>query len=344
MQSFTRAIRPGMAEPPMPLLRSALDPLVDVLRAELARRGFSLPGERPGSPAAFTRWYLQVVQMLEADVALTTGAQPITRSEIELMCRCALTAKNLGHAMQLVAQFCAALHPRAGRVGIACGRLETAFYLDSLRMQPSTAGSLLDITGLFAFYQLFQWLSGVDLQLQQVRIGAISREDMLPFLRLFGAPVLAGGNEYALSFPVGIDALPVVRSVAEFADFFELYPCAVFGGHLNTLAEQVGAVLGAAMAGEADIPTQAELARGLGIPLSTFRQRLHAADTSYSAIREECLREAAERLLCIRRTPIGTIAQQLGFSDAASFRRFFRRAYGCSPSRWRVDAQQAPGE
>tara|TARA_R110002072_G_scaffold7118_31_gene39217 strand:- start:6295 stop:7266 length:972 start_codon:yes stop_codon:yes gene_type:complete len=323
----------------MPLLRNSLDPLVDVLRAELAQRGISSPGAHPESAVAFTRWYLQVVQMLEADVALASGTQAISRSEIELMCRCALTARDLGQAMQLVAEFCKALHPRAGCVGITPGKRELAFSLDSLRAERSTASSLLDITGLFAFYQLFQWLAGVDLQLLQVRIGAISREDMLPFLRLFAAPVLAGGKEYALSFPVGIDKLPVVRSVSEFGAFFELYPCAVFGSHLNTLAEQVGAVLGAAMAGGAGVPTQAELAISLGIPLSTFRHRLHVAGTSYRAIREQCLRETAERLLQGGDTPISLIAQQLGFSDSASFRRFFRRAYGCAPSDWRGNQQ-----
>lgn len=323
--------------------RNSLDPLIDVLRDELAVRGIASPGVRPDTAAAFTRWYLQVVRRLESDVAAESDSQPISRREIELLCRCALTATNLGEAMQLVGDFCAALRPRAGQVSVRKREQELALSLDSLRPERSTATSLLDITGLFAFYQLFQWLAGVDLQLQQVRIGAISREDMLPFLRLFGVPVLAVGNEYTLSFPPGIDALPVVRSTADFAAFFDLYPCAVFGSHLNTLAEQVAATLGASMVRGGEVPRQADLARSLGIPLSTFRHRLRSAGTSYRDIREQCLREAAEGLLRDSDMPVGAVAQQLGFSDSASFRRFFQRVCISSPTRWRRDVRRAIG-
>ncbi|MCB1842530.1 MAG: helix-turn-helix domain-containing protein [Halioglobus sp.] len=326
-----------------PLVSNSLDPLIDVLQDELADRGISVPGVRPGSAAAFTRWYLEVVQRLETDVAAESGSQPISRREVELLCRCALTAKDLGEAMQLVADFCAALYPRAGELRVRMRSQELALSLDSLRPECSTASSLLDITGLFAFHQLFQWLAGVDLQLQEVRIGTISRDDMLPFLRLFGAPVLAGGDEYALSFPASIDALPVVRSAADFGAFFELYPCAVFGSHLNTLAEQVAATLGASMLKGASVPRQADLARSLGIPLSTFRHRLRSARTSYREIREQCLREAAEHLLRDSDMPVAAVAEQLGFSDSASFRRFFRRVCDSSPTRWRRDVTRVAG-
>ena len=310
----------------------SIDPLIDLLAEELAACGIAIPAPRPASPAQFNRWYLQMVQLLEAHVAGAAGRRPMTRGEVELLCRTALTARDLAQAMALCASFCAALYPRAGRIYSRRRRADVAFCLDSLRREMSSASSLCDITGLFAFCQLLQWLAGVDLRLREVRIGPAEREDLLPFLKLFGAPVLAGGREYALLYPVEILDLPVVRSPGEFDDFFALYPCVVFGGGVIELADQVAAVLGAAARRGGGLPTQAAVARSLGIPEATFRRRLQRAERSFRSLREACLREEAATLLARGERSIADIASHLGFSDAAAFRRSFRRWYGCAPS------------
>jgi len=322
---------PNHPKHPVP---GSIGPLIDLLAAELTACGIAFPGPRPASAAAFTRWYLQVVQLLESHVAGAAGRAPMTRDEVELMCRTALTARDLAEAMSLCATFCGALHPRAGRLRIRRQGDTVAFCLDSLRRETSGASSLCDITGLFAFGQLLQWLAGVDLQLREVRIGPLEREDVLPFLRLFGAPVLAGGGDYALLFPATVLDLPVVRVPGEFARFFEFYPCALFGGGVTGLPEQVAAVLGAAARQGGGLPTQAALARSLGLPLATFRRRLQQAGRPFRELREACLREAAANLLARGDRSIADIASHLGFSDATAFRRSFRRWYGCAPSGW----------
>jgi len=159
---------------------------------------------------------------------------------------------------------------------------------------------------------------------------------VLPFLRLFQAPVLAGGEGYALDFPLEALALPVVRTPAEFPAFFTNFPCDVFGPRGRALAEQVSALLAAALRQGAALPSQAQLAGGLGLSLSTFRQRLHAAGTGYRALREEALRGAARRALLQADASVGDISQQLGFADAATFRRAFRRWEGVTPGAWRT--------
>jgi len=340
---FTVRYPQRMTDHPKPPARRAgtaavpgsIDPLVDLLAAELTACKIAFPGTRPTSPAAFTRWYLEVVQLLESHVAGAAGRTPMTRGEVELMCRTALTARDLAQAMALCATFCAALYPRAGRLQIRRRGDEVAVCLDSLRREATGASSLCDITGLFAFSQLLQWLAGVDLRLREVRIGPVERVDVLPFLKLFGAPVLAGGSDYALLFPAAVLELPVVRSTAEFARFFEFYPCAVFGGGVIELPDQVAAVLGAAARRGGGLPTQAELARSLGLSLATFRRRLRGTGHSFRALREACLREEAANLLARGGgRSIADIASHLGFSDATAFRRSFRRWYGCAPSAW----------
>src|SRR5690606_8906440 len=124
-----------------------------------------------------------------------------------------------------------------------------------------------------------------ELPLRQVCIGPIRRQDVLPFLRLFRAPVLAGGEDYALEFEASALALPVVRAPSEFAAFFHSFPCAVFGARDHSLSAQVSALLAAALRHGAPLPGQGQLAAGLGLPLSTFRRRLQQGGDSYRALR-----------------------------------------------------------
>ncbi|WP_279243590.1 AraC family transcriptional regulator [Candidatus Litorirhabdus singularis] len=324
--------------------QTAFAPLVQLLEQELAGMGLHSPAARIQSLPEFTRYYLDVVQLLEAQVAGAAEHSPMSRGEVELMCRSTLSAVNLAEAIAICESFCAMLDPRAGRTGLREEGDSATFYLDSLRPATTTASSLVDITGLFAFQQLFQWLTGVELPLRQVGIGAIQRDDVIAFLKLFRAPVLAGGTRYTLVFDRSALELPVVRSQGDFAEFFAVFPCGVFEFTANSLPQQVAALLHAAIRQSEAVPGQAALAASLGIPLSTFRRHLAAAGTSFREIRERCLRDNAEQLLLRTELAIAEIAAQLGFSDASAFRRAFRQWLGVSPRAWRestVAAQTA---
>ncbi len=336
----TRQRAPGLSEQDAPAATSAtFAPLVALLLTELESCG-QADGLRqpPLTLAGFTRWYLEVVQRLEAHLAGGDNHAPMAREEVELMCRCALSAADLREAILICERFARMLHPRAGLVRLEITGARASFRLDSLRGQPSTAGSLVDITGLFAFLQLFQWLLGRELPLQQVRIGPIRRQDVLPFLRLFRAPVLAGGDDYALDFDAAALALPVVRSPGEFSAFFHSFPCAVFGARAHSLPDQVGALLAAALRHGTPLPGQAQLARDLGLPLSTFRRRLRQGGCSYRVLREAALRNAACEALSEPGRRIGDIAASLGFADSGTFRRAFVQWFGMAPGRWRERA------
>ena len=318
-------------------------PLVDLLLAELESCG-QAEGLRqpPRTLAGFTRWYLDVVQRLEAYLAGGDNHAPMARAEVELMCRCALSGADLREAIDICQQFARMLHPRAGSIRLEAVADRASFRLDSLRGQASTAGSLVDITGLFAFLQLFQWLLGRELPLRQVRIGPIRRQDVLPFLRLFRAPVLAGGEDYALEFEGAALGLPVVRAPSEFAAFFHSFPCAVFGAQAHSLPAQVSALLVAALRHGAPPPAQAQVAADLGLPLSTFRRRLQQGGSNYRSLREAALRNAACEALAQPDRQISAIATRLGFADTGTFRRAFVQWFGMPPGVWRERALASP--
>lgn len=312
-------------------------PLRQLLESELQAAGLevSVTGDTANA-AGFMRWYLRAIQALEAHVASGDEHAPMARREVELQCRCALTGASLAEAVELLARFADLLYPRAGQISLELSGDQALFKLDSLRRQTTTASDMVDITGLFAFHQLLQWLAGRELPLRQVRAGPTRRDDVLPFLKLFRAPVLSGGSDYALVFERSVLAWPVVRTAAEFPRFFELFPCAVFLPTRHSLSAQVAILFSAMLTRGQPLPTQAELARELGKSVSAFRQQLRQEGSGFRQLRERALAEAAATGLA-RGQDVAAVAAQLGFADAGSFRRAFRQWYGCAPRQWQAE-------
>lgn len=315
----------------------SLKPLVELLRDELENLAIAPPaGNAADSLASFSKWFLEAAQLLETHTATSDEHRPLSRREIELMCRSALSASNIHEAMHLVIDFSQMLTPRLGCLKIQAAGTRIRFLHDSLRPTHTSASSLLDIIGLFAFKQLFDWLAGSNLALHQVGIGSMNRESVLPFLQLFKVPVLAEGEVYYLEYDTQALERQVVVRPGDFEQFFEFYPCSIFPTKHLDLAQEVSALISAAITQAAPIPKLNDIATALEIPSSTFRRMLAKKQTSFRAIRDQCLFDAAKYSLECSEQSIGQLAIRLGFKDSDSFRQAFSRWSGMSPSAWRT--------
>lgn len=85
-------------------------------------------------------------------------------------------------------------------------------------------------------------------------------------------------------------------------------------------------------------PTQAEMAARYGVSTRTFMRYLKREDTAYQQLLDEARKEQALWHLQRTRASIDTIAERLGYADAASFRRTFHRWFRISPSAMRGSA------
>lgn len=85
----------------------------------------------------------------------------------------------------------------------------------------------------------------------------------------------------------------------------------------------------------AEPPGLEPLARQLHCSSRTLRRRLQELGTSYQALIDELRYERAKALLGEQGRPIYRIAEELGFSETASFRHAFQRWSGLAPSRFR---------
>jgi AraC-like DNA-binding protein len=79
------------------------------------------------------------------------------------------------------------------------------------------------------------------------------------------------------------------------------------------------------------VPSQAEVARGLALSPRTLARRLEEAGTSFTVLLDETRRALAEQYL--RRTDfsVAEVAYLVGFAEASSFNRAFRRWTGRAP-------------
>ena len=82
----------------------------------------------------------------------------------------------------------------------------------------------------------------------------------------------------------------------------------------------------------------------LGISPATFRRRNRASGSSFRRFREETLVEASLNLLADGTQSISSIAAQLGYADARSYRRFIKAATGRTPDQLRTERRTAAME
>ena len=102
---------------------------------------------------------------------------------------------------------------------------------------------------------------------------------------------------------------------------------------ISGIAEQVRAVL---LAPDGFLKSAEEVAEGLGLSLRSLRRKLDAEDSSFRIIQEQARRELAEQMLSSTAMTIEELAFHLGYSDAASFTRAFRRSHEVSPGEYRA--------
>ena len=319
----------------------AFTALIELLQDELQVVGINPPNDdNIADSKGFAQWFLATIQLLERYVANSDAHLPMSRNEVELMCRCALTASTLAQAFKLIEHFTAMLYPRAGKFTVSRTANSLRVSLDSLRTERTMASSLVDVAGLFAYKQLFHWLSNGQANCLQVGIGEIPRSDLMPFLLLFNVPVLAEGENLYLDYELSLETTAVVATTGEFDEFFVNFPCNLFQQSQQQLEQQVSALITAAVKQALPIPNQVDIAATLQIPLSTFRRKLSARNHSFRSIREHCLQENAQQLLQRQGLNIIDIGERLGFKDGDTFRNAFKRWTGLAPQQWRLKHQK----
>lgn len=87
-----------------------------------------------------------------------------------------------------------------------------------------------------------------------------------------------------------------------------------------------------------------EAARAVGLSVRSLRRRLSAEGSSYQTVANEALTIVAKHMLMSTQYTIQETGYAMGFADARSFHRAFRRWTGITPGAYRRSQQEGPGE
>jgi AraC-like DNA-binding protein len=107
----------------------------------------------------------------------------------------------------------------------------------------------------------------------------------------------------------------------------------------RSLVEQVRERLAARLDGDASL---VRIALDLNMNARTLQRQLDAEQMSFQKLLDEARHAQAIKLLSDPAWRVGELATRMGYADAASFRRAFRRWTGLTPARFRAQCAAAP--
>ncbi len=90
----------------------------------------------------------------------------------------------------------------------------------------------------------------------------------------------------------------------------------------------------------ATLLSSSAVAQRLGFSERTLHRRLASEGHAFQQLNEQIKQRLAERLLSDSRLDLASIAQRLGYAEAASFSRAFSRWTGCAPGQWKRQGRQ----
>ena len=82
-------------------------------------------------------------------------------------------------------------------------------------------------------------------------------------------------------------------------------------------------------------PSAENVARQMGMSLSTFKRFLARQNLGFRALRDSVIRELATRALAETDVRVSQVAMQLGYSEVSAFNHAFLRLVGQSPREYR---------
>ncbi|OEC36982.1 AraC-type DNA-binding protein [Pseudomonas cuatrocienegasensis] len=178
-------------------------------------------------------------------------------------------------------------------------------------------------------------LLGQPLPLQQAEFCHAQPEYVARYGQSFPCPLTFEAQRNAFAFPAALleQRLPLADRVTH-GEMVER--CRRLNAEFSSRQAWLERVRQLLAAHLATPPGLEKLAQQLHCSPRTLRRHLQALGTSYQELLDELRFERAKALLNDQGWPICRIAEDLGFSESASFRHAFQRWSGVAPSRFRA--------
>jgi len=153
--------------------------------------------------------------------------------------------------------------------------------------------------------------------------------------RVYQAPIRYDAPHIGLVFDARWLSLPVVQNPQSLREFLRHAP-----GNLliryrdgSRVSERIRRQLRKHLDGE--LPSLEDMGQLLGMTTQTLRRRLQDEGHGYQALKDDLRRDAAIELLARPELTLVDIANRVGFSEASTFARAFKKWCGVAPGEYR---------
>jgi AraC-like DNA-binding protein len=332
-------------------VHSALRALDAAQRAEvLAEAGIASgllvqPGARVPA-AAFSRLWMAVARLLD-DEFFGLDSRRMKVGTFAMLCHALAGQPTVGAALRLALRGFGLCFDDIGaslRIGGGAASLVISNGIAGNRCdaEAQDARRFADETLLVMLQGLLCWLAGRRVAITRLDWGHPRPAHGDEYRRMFSPLLRFDAGATAISFDAKVLQSAVTVSAAGLKAFLRDAPQSVFLKQVaaSGLSDRARRLCRNALDRGDPAPTLARVAAVLGLSAATLRRRLEDEGASWGQLKDAVRRDLALLLLAERgkeaALSVGEIAARLGFNDASTFYRAFRKWTGSAPGAWRA--------
>ncbi|MDG9873933.1 AraC family transcriptional regulator [Pseudomonas juntendi] len=326
----------------MQLVREALMqtcPAGEANAALLARAGIDascleLPEARVAAQSYARLWRLLARRCNDEFFAM--DPRGLRTGSLAFMCRASMAQPTLGQGLETALGFLALmledLQPCLVRQpGLA------EIVINESRAEPRRAFTY------FTFWMIVHgvacWLAGRRIPILAIDLRCAEPPFCDDYRVMFSESLQFGRPRTRMIIPADCLGLAVRRSEQELQRFLAEAPANILVRYRDpsSLARRIRTDL--LRQAPAQWPALEHLAQTLCLSASTLRRRLAEEGQTYQGLKDSVRRELATTWLVGAEPTMGEVAERLGFADASSFYKAFRKWFGCNPGQYRAVVQ-----
>jgi AraC-like DNA-binding protein len=314
-QALQGARRRGLAVEPL-LLRAGISPAL--LQATASRV----------SQAQFAA-LLRVLRRMLRDELWGLLERPVTLGSFALCARLLIQVPTVGDALRTGFRY---FH---GELDAFVPRLHMHGKEASIVIVPRAPGNeYAQRAFLFLSLGIASWLAARRIPIDRVDYRGPPPQTV-EVGRIFRARESFGHAQYQAWFAAHWLKLPVAQDAASLRDFLREAPANLVLSYRDpaNVTDRIRAMLRSRLRGE--LPSLEEVAQSMAMAPQTLGKRLREEGQSFQALKAHLRRDAAIELLQRADLTLLDIAEQLGFSEASTFHRAFKKWTGVSPGEYR---------
>ena len=307
--------------------------------ASLAEPAARVPAE------AFARLWMAVARLLD-DEFFGLDARRMKVGTFAMLCHALAGEATVGAALRQALRgfglffddIGATLRVTAGSASVVIDNRIASGRVDDDALD---ARRFADETLLVMLHGLLCWLAGRRVPLTRLDWAHPPPAHADEYRRMFSPLQRFNAPATTLQFDARVLAGAVRVNAASLKAFLRDAPQSVFLKQVVVagLSDRVRRQCRAALDRGDAAPTLPVLAAAFGLSTATLRRRLEAEGAGWGALKDEVRRDLAVHLLAEGRLSVGDIAARLGFNDASTFYRAFRKWTGSAPGAWRAGAR-----